>query len=190
MPISPIHGLPFIEEDEAEGEAAEIFAQIKHDLQSPFVPSWAKSLAFSPRILKMYMSAVGSVFDNISLPQSLVAMICYAVASEVNCLYCAATNELTCRTLGVDEQTLSLILTDMSQVYPERTRAIIEFALKTAKKPQELVKEDYDALREHGISDEEMAEIMMVAALAVFNDVLADAFKVEVNPEIIEALNQ
>ena len=184
----PLHGIPSIEEDEATGELAEIYDAIKRELQTPYVPNWVKALGTSPAALKMYLGFYRSFYGNMTLPQSLVAMICYAIAQKGNCTYCTALNELTCRTLGVDDDTLSAIATNLGEVNPERIRAIIAFALKTASSPKALAREDFDAVRAHGISDGEILEIILVAGAAVLNDVLADAIKVQVDEPISEAL--
>ena len=103
----PAHGIPVIEEHEASPEVAEIFANLKQQLQTPSVPNWAKLLASSPSALKMYTGMLYAFYEHMSLSQSLVAMICFTIAERSNCTYCAALNELTCRTLGVDEATLT-----------------------------------------------------------------------------------
>ena len=99
-------------------------------------------------------------------------------------------NELTCRTLGIDEDTLDNLVKDLDNVNPLRVRSIIEFALMVAKHPQELVKADYDQLRDQGVTDEEIVEIIVIAAVAVFSDVLADALQIEVDTITAEALAQ
>jgi uncharacterized peroxidase-related enzyme len=186
----PVHGIPMVEEADASREIAKIYAVIKHDLQTPFVPNWAKATAPSPAALKMYVGMVSAFYKHLSLPRSLVAMIFFAVAQEVNCVYCSATNELACRTLGVDEQTLSAITAEMTAVKPDRTRGIVQFALKVATNPQGLRAEDYDEVRAYGITNEEIIEIVMIAGMALFNDVLADSLKIEVDPEVADALGK
>jgi uncharacterized peroxidase-related enzyme len=180
--------LPLIEEDEASPEIAEVYDRIKRDMQVPYVPNWAKVLAASPSAFKIYMSLFDAFYENISLPHSVVAMICYTVAKKTDCAYCSATNELTCRTLGVDEETLSAIVNDLSSVKPERIRGIIEFAVKVAKYPKTVAQNDYDELRALGISTEEIMEIILIAGIAVLNDTMADAVKLEVDSHVVSAL--
>lgn len=73
---------------------------------------------------------------------------------------------------------------------PERIRAIIAFALKVAHDPQGVVAEDYERLRAHGITDEEVVDIVLNAAMSTFFDILADALKVEVEPEVVQGLGR
>jgi alkylhydroperoxidase family enzyme len=124
----------------------------------------------------------------ISLPQSLVPMILYCIATARNCNYCSVTNELYCRTLGVDEETLEMLANDLDNVSPKRLQAIIQFALACAFAPQGLTAADYDRVRQEGINDDELTQIIFLAALANFNDTLADSIKIKPEPIVLEAL--
>jgi alkylhydroperoxidase family enzyme len=115
-------------------------------------------------------------------------MILYTIAKSNNCMYCSATNELACRTLGVDEAALETLVEDLPSFTPQRVRVIIEFALKIAHDRQNLVAEDYDKVRAQGISDAELVEIVLVAAVGVFNDTVADALMIDVDSEVVAAL--
>jgi len=188
MTYKPPHGLPLIEEDEATAEVAAIYDEHKRDTQSPLVPNMMKAMAVSPDALKIHTAWMNTFFSTTNLPLSLVAMICYTIAEKSHCEYCAAANELTCRTLGVDEATLTALAHDLGEVNPERIRAIIQFSLKAAKYPQSLEPQDYDKVREHGISNAEIVEIVQVAGFMVYLDILADALKIPVEEEIVQAL--
>ena len=190
MTYLPISGLPMIEESEATGEVAQLYEEAKHVLEMPFVPNIAKAIAISPSVLTMVIDVYRTFFQNISLPQSLLAMISYCIPTAKNCRYCAANGELTCRTIGIDEATLAMLAHDLGNVSPKRVRAVIQFAIKCALDPQSLKAEDYDRVRAQGVSDEELVEIIFIASIANFSDTLADALKIEVDKEIAEALTQ
>jgi alkylhydroperoxidase family enzyme len=88
----------------------------------------------------------------------------------------------------VDEETLVMLANDLEHVSPKRLRAIIQFAMKCAFEPQDLVEDDYEEVRQEGVSDDELAQIIFLAALANFNDTLADSFKIDVEQETYQAL--
>jgi uncharacterized peroxidase-related enzyme len=182
--------LPVIEEEEATGEVARIYADVKRDLQLPMVPRHLKVLATSPATLAIYWDFIRSFYQNTTLPASLTSMILFAIAERANCQYCSASHELTCRTLGVDEETLRLLADDLGHVSPQRVQAVIEFAIKVAEDPQSVAAEDYERVREQGVTDEELMEIMLVAALGKFNDTLADAAKIDVDDMVAESLGR
>ncbi len=180
--------LPVIEEYEATGEVAQLYDETKRILEMPYVPNIAKALAASPNVLAIGVDVYRSFYRNLSLPLSLVAMISYCIPTAKNCAYCAASGELHCRTLGIDEETLEMLARDLGNVNPERVRAIIQFALMCALEPQALVAEDYDRVRDQGVTDEEILEIITIAAIANFSDTLADALKIEVDEVVARAL--
>jgi uncharacterized peroxidase-related enzyme len=179
-----------IEEEAATGEVARIYAEVKRDMQLPVVPNAMKVLAVSPAALAMYWDFTRSLTQHATLPEALRSMILYTIATVGNCRYCSATHELTCRTLGIDEETLRKLVEDLGNVSPERIRVIIEFALKVSRDPQGLVPADYERVRQQGVSDEELVEIIMMAAIGRYNDTLADALKIEVDPMVSAALGR
>jgi uncharacterized peroxidase-related enzyme len=183
-------GLPVIEEEEAMGEVARIYAEVKRDLQTPVVPNYVKAMAVSPAALAIIWDSQRSFYQHTTLPQSLTAMILFTIAEAANCQYCSAGNEFSCRTLGVDEETLRALVEDLGNVSPQRLQAIIQFALKVSKAPQSLVAEDYERVRQQGVTDEELVEIILIAAIGNYNDTLADALKVDVDPMVAEALGR
>lgn len=184
----PISGFPVIEPEEADAEAAQKFDEVQQEVNLPYVPSWAKTLVVSPGSIDIYLGLYRQFNQSITLPQSLVPIILYSIASARNCTYCSATNGLYCRTLGVDDETLELLAKDLDNVSPKRLQAIIQFAVQCAFDPQALTAADYERVREQGMNDDELAQIIFVAALANFNDTLADSFKIEVEPAVLEAL--
>jgi uncharacterized peroxidase-related enzyme len=182
------NGLRLIEEDEATGEVAALFEEIKREMMVPAVPNLFKALAASPAALAIEWALFRALYTHGTLPQSLSAMILYAVAEQNECQYCSASHELSCRTLGIDEETLHKLVHDLPQLTPERVRATIQFALRVARSPKTLERDDYDALRAQGVSEEELVEIIQLAALGSFGDALSDALKIDVDPAVSEAL--
>lgn len=190
MQYMPISGFPIIEPEEADPELAQQFAEAQEVTGLPVVPSWAQIAAVSPDCLDIYLEMYRAFRQKISLPESLVPVILYCIATARNCTYCSTVNALYCRTLGVDEETLEMLAKNLDNVSPVRLRTIIQFALQCAFGAQSLTADDFNRVREQGISDDEMAQIIFLAALANFNDTLADSFKIEVEPAVLEALQR
>jgi uncharacterized peroxidase-related enzyme len=182
--------IPMVEEHEATGEVAELFNTIKRELQMPFVPNMIKTIGNSPAALAIHMGMYQIMIENVTIPQSLVAMISYTVAEYANCEYCSVNSELLCRTLGIDERTLAQVARDLGNVNPERVRVIIQFSIKMSQDPQSVTNEDFEILREYGVSDAEILEIVIVSAHAVSADIIADTLKVPVESEVYSALGR
>lgn len=186
----PVSGIALIEPDEAESEVAQMYADIQRETGLPFVSNASKSLGSSPGVLAIYRDMVHTVNRHITLPQSLVPMILYAIATARHCTYCSVLNESYCREIGVDQETLEKLAHDLGNVNPKRLQVIMEFALKCALNPQGLVAEDYELVREQGVSEEELIQIIFLAALGNFNDTMADSIKSEPDPALLEKLGR
>ena len=182
--------LPQIEETEASAEVAEIYEEIMRDLSIPFVPNIDKTLAIAPNTLKGEWEVLRNVFLNTSLPTSLAAMIMFSVSAANKCGYCSPMMKVTCMTLGVDEETLESLDNDLESLSPMRVQVIVKFAKKCAMDRASLGDQDFEELRQQGISDAEIMEVISLAALTNYLNTIADSLKVDVEDAILAALEQ
>lgn len=190
MQYTNVSDIPFIEEGDAEGEVARIYDEIKREMQIPFIPNMFKGLAISPAALNINWDMIRSLYKNTTLPESLMSMILFIIAESKNCQYCSAYNEMTCRTLGIDEATISALVEDLESVSPQRIREIVKFTLKVSRDPQGLLAGDYERVRESGVTDEELVEIIQLASIANYTNTLTDALKIAVDPLVSAALER
>lgn len=190
MPYYSSMDVPIYPEDEATDEITEIYEDIKRSMQLPGVPNYYTAVSSSPSGLAMIWQMTKASQANSTLPKSLGAMINYTIATKSYCEYCSSAFELNCRTMGVNEDTLAMLVENLEGVNPRRLKVIIEFALKAAKYPQDLNLQDYDRVRNEGVTEEEIVEIVVLAAFTALLDVVADALKVEVDPGVMQGLGR
>ena len=114
----------------------------------------------------------------------------YIVSERHNCEYCSANNELLCRNVGIDEATLAQLARDLGNVNPMRIRVIIEFAVKMSKEPLNVTHEDFESMRDYGVTDEEILEIVLVTANIVSAILIADTLKVPVESYVYDGLGR
>lgn len=183
-----VSGLPVVEPGDAFGQTKQTFDDIQRTLELPFVPNLWKTLASSDAALTGTWNAVRNVFLQTSLPMSLASMILFSIAAAKKCQYCSAVHQVTCKNLGVEEDTLEALESDIEGLTPRRVQAIIRFAQKTALDPQALGEADFQEIRDQGVSDAEILEIIALAALGNYLDTVADAMKIDVDSVIAEAL--
>lgn len=186
----PISNLPLVEEPRAGGEVEEIYADIRRTMEIPFVPNIHKAMAASPSALAGTWNVLRNVFLRTPLPSSVASMILFSIAAEKQCRYCSAVHQVTCKSLGVDEDTFAALNADLEALAPRRIQEIVKFAKKCAMTPQQLSEADYDAVRAQGVTDEELIGIIALAALGNYLDTLADATKIEVDSVFAEALSR
>lgn len=180
--------IAFVEENQATGEVAAIYDMLKKALQMPKVPNVDKVLAHSLPALKGTVAVFGELYMASSLPQPVIAMLLYAISLARRCKYCGSMHRMTCRTIGIDEAMLAAVGNDLGAVTPERVQAILSFGMKSAMSSNDLTQADYDKLREMGISDSEIVEIVAVAGLGVYLNIVADTLKIEVDDMIRQGL--
>lgn len=58
---------------------------------------------------------------------------------------------------------------------------MILFAVKCSREPQSLTEGDFENLRQHGLKQSEIMEVIAMSALAVYANIIADATALEVD---------
>ncbi|MHA7883247.1 peroxidase-related enzyme (plasmid) [Nitratireductor rhodophyticola] len=88
-------------------------------------------------------------------------------ASVVNrCVYCAAVHASRYNQLTKDELAMQAIFADGEDAeLDERQKAIFLFAAKLSKAPSEATEEDMQALRDAGLKDDEILDLILSASL-------------------------
>jgi|TARA_B100002003_G_C13854332_1_gene418602 alkylhydroperoxidase family enzyme len=92
--------------------------------------------------------------------------------------------------VGVDQNLLDSLDKDPGSLPSERLRVIIDFALKCSMRRDNPTREDFDNLRAQGVTDEEIVQIISLAALANYLNTIANALKVEVDDTVSETLER
>ena len=180
--------IELVEESNASGEVSEIYEAVKRALQVPEVPNIDKVLAHSLPALKGTTELLGALYIGSTLPQPVVSMLLYSISLARDCQYCSSLHRLTCRMVGVDEDMLVAIGNDPGSVTPERVQAIVNFGVKAAMSSGDLTRDDFEKLRDMGISDSEIVEIVALAGMGTYLNIIANALKVEVDPMIKQGL--
>lgn len=88
-------------------------------------------------------------------------------ASIVNrCIYCAAVHASRYNQLTKDETVIAKIFADGEEAeLEERQAAILNFAIRLSRAPSEAGPEDMRRLRDAGLSEEEMLDLILSASL-------------------------
>jgi uncharacterized peroxidase-related enzyme len=182
--------LRLIPESEATGKVAELYDRVKEVFQIPFVPNFIRAQAGRTDLLEpIWKCNEGIVVQEGKLPRPVKEMILMAVANANSCGYCETAHEVFCKALAVEPDTRKQIIQDLDHLRPGRIRDIIEFAKKAAQLPSNLVEEDFQRLRGHGITDEELQEIVSCAAWATFCNIIAETLRVPKDQEFGVALS-
>jgi uncharacterized peroxidase-related enzyme len=158
-----------------------IYKQILDVKHLRMVPNFLKTLANSDAVLEGTWSVYRNVSTRGSISEVLKEMMFVAISAAKKCVYCEAAHLAFCRILKVDAETCNNLVNNLDALRPDRTRDIVRFAVKTGTDPKSLTDADYDTLKRHGIKEEEIIEIVAMAAFAVYAITVADALQLEVD---------
>ena len=155
-----------IEEDKATEEVKDIYKTIRRELGFSFVPNLFKSMAASPAVLRGNWENVRFTFLSGTVPRTIKEMICVAVSAANQNNYCLKMHLHGLSILGVDKKILQGLQGKLDELpLPERTKVIIKFALKIALEPTSVTHKDFSELKDEGLTEEEILEIVSTANL-------------------------
>jgi len=100
-----------VSEEEAEGLVNEIYSGIEKEFGG--VPNLFKTLALKPKILKANLEKVKSVMMEGELDRDLKEMVAVVVSEANGCDYCVGAHSAFLRKLGVKQETIQAVITDI-----------------------------------------------------------------------------
>jgi len=150
-----------------------------------FIPNVFLTLAHRPEEFRAFFA----YHDALMLRESGVTkaekeMIVVATSAANDCLYCIVAHGAILRVyakhpLIADQVAANYRKADIS----DRQRAMLEFAVKVATRSAELAESDYEKLRAHGFSDEDIWDIGGIAAFFALSNRMANLISMRPNDE-------
>lgn len=176
-----MRGLPLIDPETADGEAAQLLAAAQRILG--ITPNMTKAMANSPAALKGYLEFHRVLRDG-SLPETLCEQIALLVAQENESDYClSAHTYLGTRVAGLTAE--QAVLARSARADEPAAAAALGFAAAVVRGRGAVSDEDLAAARRAGLTAETIAEIIAHVALNVFTTYLTKAARVAVDWPLI-----
>lgn len=166
------------------GPAADIVNAVKAKLGR--VPNIFATMARAPAVLEGFLAFNGAL-DAGELSPALREQIALAVAGANRCDYCASAHTAVARGAGVDRIEAALNL-DAVATDP-RIDAILKFAraVVTLRGRLPEASSDLNALRNAGVSDAEIVEILAHVGLNLFTNYFNHVVETEIDFPIVSA---
>ena len=142
-----------------------------------FVPNVARLLAVTPR----HFVGWWRYFDDLmrgpsGLTKTQREMVAVVVSAESHCPYCETAHAAALRLRTKDAALVDRLAVNYRHVELDpRDRALLDFAVKLTKTPEECGERDVEELRAVGYSDEDILHIVEVTAIFNYNVRLATA---------------
>lgn len=171
--------LSLIEMSAAPKPVRKTYRAFQAGMGFPVVPNFLKVQGSSPSAASGCWRLLEDVLLSGVLPRPVKEMLVAAISADRDCSYCEAAHLACCRMLGVDPETLEALVNDVEGLTPEKLKDIVMFGIKCARDPKSLSGLDFNTLRDHGLDDEEIMELIAMAGLALYLNVIADATAIE-----------
>lgn len=161
---------------QASGKSKELLTALEKSIKS--VPNLAKALANSPAALRAWMEFEGALAKG-SLNPKLRQEIALAVGQKNGCEYCVSAHTAIGKAAGLTEQ--QTLGSRQGQGVSPKDTAALSFAHELLEKRGQVPASSIQALRDHGFTDGEIAEIFAHVALNIFTNYFNIALDVDVD---------
>lgn len=163
--------VPLIEEAEATGRTAELYAMIKSAAGVPFVPDMFRLVSTKPPLLEALIAGYGGAFGELELARQTRELVASWSSKMNSCAYCVGThNWFLLQFGGTPELAEAITRADSPEDLPvdEKVKALLRLTTKVSTEAYKITDEDWGAALEAGWSEGELLDAVFVASLFNF----------------------
>jgi len=153
--------------------------------KSGFIPNVFLTLARRPAEFRAFFAYHDALMEKDSgLSKAEREMIVVATSAANGCQYCVVAHGAILRIRAKDPLIADQVAINHRKAgLSERQRHMLEFAMKVSQASAELVPSDYQVLREHGFSEDDIWDIGAIAAFFALSNRMANLTGMAPNPE-------
>jgi len=180
---TPISRFPVPEINDLPKDLQEMMLAVQE--KAGFIPNVFLTLAYRPDELRAFMAYHDALMERDGgLSKAEREMIVVATSAENRCGYCVIAHGAILRIRAKNE----LIADQISMNYrkadlTDRQKAMLEFAIKVANDSQSVDERDYESLRNHGFSDDDIWDITGITAFFGLSNRMANVISMRPNDE-------
>lgn len=165
-----------VTQEGASAPVKELYAQIQKKMGK--VPNIFLHMGNSPQVLTAFIK-LNELTEQLSLPRNLQELIALGVSEANHCNYCVSAHSAIAKHMGIQEQD---VLQARKSEHPDaKTTAILRFARSIVEKHGQVSDNEVAHLKAQGVSDRELAEIVLVVVSTIFTNYFNNAFKTEID---------
>jgi uncharacterized peroxidase-related enzyme len=178
--------------DQAEGILSEIYQE---DVKTKgYVANYTSAFSLRPDVYRAWQNLLSSIRSRMRLRR--YELVTLAAAQALKCTYCMLAHGSVLRKNFFGPSELAAVARDFrNAALPAEEVAIMEFAQKVTLEPSQTTQRDFDLLREKGLSDEEILDIVLTVTARNFMsktldavDAVPDDAFMDLEPEVRDAL--
>lgn len=137
-----------------------------------YVPNYAKIFCHRPEIMKLWADLLRGIRSHID--KRRFEIVTLAAAHELHSSYCSLAHGKALSEFLSEDEIKQLVSGDVDNLSPAE-QAMVRLARKVIRNASSVTGDDIAALKEHGISDAEIFDIVAAAAGRAFFASLVDA---------------
>lgn len=162
--------------EERAGDAADLLAADR--AQRGYLPNYARAFAHRPAVYRAWKALLGAVTENMDERRYELATL--AAARRLRSSYCSlAHGKVLAERFLTEQDVEALARSRPVEALDDVDRAVIELADKVAGDATAVTEDDVDRLRVLGLSDAEIADVVLATAIRCFYSKTLDGLGVE-----------
>ena len=183
VPLTPISRYPVPEPSEWPDDISARILEVQE--KAGFVPNVFLTLAHRPDEFRAFFAYHDALMlKEGGLTKGEREMIVVATSAVNDCLYCVVAHGAILRIyekapLLADQVAVNHRKADIT----DRQKAMLDFALKVCRESGKVDEDDYQTLREHGFSDEDIWDIAAITAFFGLSNRMANVISMRPNDE-------
>ncbi len=153
--------------------------------KSGFVPNVFLALAHRPEEFRAFFAYHDALMDKPGgLTKAEREMIVVATSGANHCQYCVVAHGAILRIRAKDPRVADQVAINhrKADITP-RQKAMLDFAMRVALESHEIGEADFEALRKHGFSDDDVWDIAAIAAFFALSNRMANVTSMRPNDE-------
>lgn len=158
---------------------------LKVQEKAGFVPNVFITLAHRPDEFRAFFAYHDALMLRESgLSKAEREMIVVATSGRNHCMYCVVAHGAILRIYAKNPQIADQVAIDHGKAdITPRQKAMLDFAVKLARTPESVTREDREALAAHGFSDEDIWDIGGITAFFALSNRMAHLIEMRPNDE-------
>jgi uncharacterized peroxidase-related enzyme len=179
----PISRFPVPSLEELPPDLRQRVEQVRE--KSGFIPNVFLALAHRPEEWRAFFAYHDALMEREGgLTQADRELIVVATSAANDCLYCVVAHGAIARIRARNPLIADQVAVDWRKAdLTERQAAMLEFAVKLASRPAEVVEADLEHLRAHGFSEDDIWDIGSITALFALSNRIAHLSAMRPNDE-------
>jgi uncharacterized peroxidase-related enzyme len=180
----PISRFPLVAVADLPPDLRERFTEIAD--KSGFLPNVFAALAWRPAEARAFFAMHDALMDKDTpgLSQADREVVVVATSAANDCLYCVVAHGALVRIRARDRYLADQVAVDWRKApVSDRLAAVLEVAMRLAREPATVVEADLAALRDHGLTEDDVWDVGAIVSLFALSNRLVHWAAVPPNDE-------